>query len=79
VLRKIFGPKKDKISRHLRISHDKLCDVYRSPNIVRIVKSRRLLWAGYGWDRRENNSKRILGEKPSWKVTIWKTKKEMDG
>jgi hypothetical protein len=42
VLRRIFGPKRDEITREWRGLHD----LYTSPNIVRVIKSRRMRWAG---------------------------------
>jgi hypothetical protein len=48
VLRGIFGPKKDEVTREWRKLHnEELNDLYYSPNIVRVIKSRRLTWLGY--------------------------------
>jgi hypothetical protein len=48
VLRRIFGPKRDEVTREWRKLHnEKLIDLYCSPNIVRVIKSRRMRWAGY--------------------------------
>ena len=47
VLRKIFGPKRDKVTRGWRRLHMKqLSDLYSSPHIIQIIKSRRMRWAG---------------------------------
>jgi hypothetical protein len=47
VLRRIFGPKRDKITGEWRKLHnEELNDLY-SPNIVCMIKSRRMRWAGY--------------------------------
>ena len=47
VLRKIFGPKRDEVAGEWRNLHNKeLNDLYSSPNIVRVVKSGRMRWAG---------------------------------
>jgi hypothetical protein len=46
VLRRIFGPKRDEVTGEWRKLHNKeLHDLYSSPNIVRVVKSRRMRWA----------------------------------
>jgi len=48
VLRIIFGPKKDEVIREWRKLHNEgLNDLYCSPNIVWVMKSRRMRWAGH--------------------------------
>ena len=48
VLRRIFGPKKDEVRGDWRKLHnEELNDLYCSPNIVRVIKSRRIRWAGH--------------------------------
>jgi len=48
LLRRIFGPRKDEVTREWRRLHNKeLNDLYSSPNIVRVIKSRRMRWAGH--------------------------------
>ena len=47
VLRRIFGPRRDKVAGEWRKLHNEdLNDLY-SPNIVRVIKSRRMRWAGH--------------------------------
>jgi hypothetical protein len=47
VLRRIFGPKRDEVTREWRRLHNKeLNDLCSSPNIVRVIKSRRMRWGG---------------------------------
>jgi hypothetical protein len=48
VLRRIFGPKRDEVTGEWRILHNKeLYALYSSPNNIRVIKSRRLRWAGH--------------------------------
>jgi hypothetical protein len=48
VLRRIFGPKRDEVTGEWRRLHnEELFALYSSPNIIRVIKSRRLRWAGY--------------------------------
>jgi hypothetical protein len=47
-LRRIFGPKRDDVRRKLRKLHnEELNDLYCSPNIMRVTKSRIMRWAGH--------------------------------
>ena len=46
-MRRIFGPKRDENGDWRRLHKDGLHSLYRSPNIVRVIKSRRLGWAGH--------------------------------
>ena len=46
VLRRIFVPRRDEVTREWRRLHNgELNDLYCSPNIVRVIKSRRMSWA----------------------------------
>jgi hypothetical protein len=48
VLRRIFGPKRDEVTGEWRELHnEELHDLYSSPTIVRMIKSRRMRWAGH--------------------------------
>jgi hypothetical protein len=48
VLRRIFGPKRDEATGEWRrIHNEELNDLYSSPNIIRIIKTRRMRWAGH--------------------------------
>jgi len=66
VLRRIFGPRRDEVTGEWRRLHnEELNDLYSSPNIVRVIKSRRMRWAGHvarmGEDR---EAYRVLVRKP---------------
>ena len=48
VLRRIFRPRSDEVTGELkRLHNEELNDLYCSPNIVRVIKWRRMRWAGY--------------------------------
>jgi len=48
MLRKIFGPRRDEVSGEWRELHNEELNVlYCSPNIFRVIKSRRMKWAGH--------------------------------
>jgi len=48
VLRRIFGPRRNEVTGEWRRFHnEELNDLYCSPNIVRVIKSRRMRWAGH--------------------------------
>jgi hypothetical protein len=47
-LRRVFGPKRDEVTGEWRRLHkQELHALYSSPNIIRVIKSRRLRWAGH--------------------------------
>ena len=48
VLRRIFGSRRDEVTREWRrLYNEELNDLYCSTNIVRVIKSRRMRWAGH--------------------------------
>jgi hypothetical protein len=66
VLRRTLAPKRDEMTGEWRKLHNKeLCDLYSSPSIIRITKSRRIRWAGHVARMRETrNAYRLLVGKP---------------
>jgi hypothetical protein len=69
MLRRIFGPKRNQVMRGWRKLHNEdLQDLYSSPSIIRIIKSRRMRWAGHVARMREKrNAYRLLVRKPEGK------------
>jgi hypothetical protein len=63
-----FGPKRDEVTGEWRKLHnEELRDLYSSPSIIRIVKSRRMRWV---W----NVARMVIGGKARGKETAKKTK-----
>ena len=69
MLKTVFGPKRDEVTGEWRKLHNKEPgDLYSLPNIVRVVKSRRMRWAGHVAHMREGTGvHRILVGKPEGK------------
>jgi hypothetical protein len=68
VLRKIFGPKRDGVTGGLRKLHnEELHNLYSLPSIIRIIKSRRMRWAGHVAQMGKRNVYRLLVGKPEGK------------
>jgi hypothetical protein len=69
VLRRIFGPWRDEVTGEWRrIHNEELNDLYSSPNIVQMIKSRRIRWAGHvARMGEEGGVHRVLVEKPEGK------------
>jgi hypothetical protein len=66
VLRRMYGPKKDEVTRECRQLHnEELNDLYSLPNIVWVMKLRRMRWAGHVAHMGERGGVcRVLVEKP---------------
>jgi hypothetical protein len=47
VLRRIFGPEREEDGLWRKLHNDELHSLYSSPNIVRVIKSRRMSWVGH--------------------------------
>jgi len=70
VSRRIFGPRRDEVTGELRRVHsEELNDLYSSPNIVQVIKSRRMRRAGYVAH---------MGEERGRIMSLWGNRKERD-
>jgi hypothetical protein len=76
VLRRIFGPKRDEVKGEWNKLHNKeLRDLYSSPSIIRIMRSRRMRWAGHAARMGEKrNVYRLLVGKPEEKRPLGRPK-----
>jgi hypothetical protein len=72
VLRRIFGPRRDEVTGEWRRLHnEELNDFYSSPNIVRVIKWRRMRWAGHvARMGEERGVYRVLVGKPEGKSPL---------
>jgi hypothetical protein len=72
VLRRIFGPKRDELTGGSRKLHnEELHNLYSSPNIIRMIKLRRMSWARHVARMGEKrNGYRILVGKPEGKTPL---------
>jgi hypothetical protein len=78
VLRKIFGPKR-KVDGPLRKLHNELHSLYSSLNIVRVIKSRRMRWAGHvGRTGEGRGVYRVLGGKPEGKIPLERPRRKWE-
>ena len=80
VLRRVFGPKRDDVTGEWRKLHnEELNDLYSLPSIVRVVKSRRMRWAGHvarmGEDR---GVQRVLVGKPKGKRPLGRPRRRWE-
>jgi hypothetical protein len=85
VLKKIFGPKREEDGSWRKLHNDELHDLYSSPNIVRVIKSRRMKWAGHVAHSGEGRGVyRVLVGRPKGKRPLgrlrckWEDNIEMD-
>jgi hypothetical protein len=72
VLRRIFGSKRDEVTGGWRKLHnEELRNLYSSPSITRIIKSRRMRWAGHVARKGEKrNAYKLLVGKPEGKTPL---------
>jgi hypothetical protein len=72
--RRIFGPKRDEATGEWRRLHnEELNDLYSSPNIIWVIKSRRMRWAGHVAHMEEKRGAyRILLGRPEGRRPLWR-------
>jgi len=72
MLRRIFGPRRDEVMGEWRRLHnEELSDLYSSPNIVWVIKWRRIRWAGHvARMGEETGAYRVLVGKPEGKKPL---------
>jgi hypothetical protein len=80
VLRRIFGPTRDEVTgEEIKLHTEELRDLYYSPTIVRVIKSRRTRWAGpitHKGDRR--GIYRVLAGKPEGKRPLERPRRRLE-
>jgi len=77
---RVFGPKRDEVTGNWRKLHnEELSDLYSLPNIVRVVKSRRIRWAGHVARMGEGRGvHRVMVGKPERKRPLWKPRRRWE-
>ena len=80
VLRRVFGPKREEVTGEWRKLHnEELSDLYSLPNIVRVVKSRRMRWAGHVARMGEGRDvHRVLVGKPEGKRPLGRSRRRWE-
>jgi transcription termination factor 2 len=78
VLKRIFRPKRDEVTGEWRKLHNyELRDLYSSPSIIRIIKSRQMRWAGHlARMEKEKNAYRLLVGKPKLKIPLGRPRRK---
>jgi len=80
VLRRTFGPKRDEVTEEWRKVHEEFNDLYCSPNIVRVIKSRRMRLAGQVESMGEKRGGyRVLVGKPEGKRPLARPRRRWEG
>jgi hypothetical protein len=79
VLRRIFGPKREVDGSCRKFHSDKLHSLYSAPDIIRLIKSRRLRWAGHVARMGEGRCvSRISVGKPEYRRPLGKPKRRWE-
>jgi hypothetical protein len=79
VLRKIFGHKREEDGSWRKLHNDELHSLYSSPNIVRVIKSRRMRWAGHVVRMgEERGAYRVLGGRSKGKRPLGRPRRRWE-
>ena len=80
MLRRIFGPKRDEVTGEWRkLRNEELKVLYSSPNIVRVIKSRRMRWVGHVARMEEGRGVyRVLVGKPEGKRPLGRPRRRWE-
>ena len=80
MLRRVFGPKRDEVTGEWRkLNNEELSDLYSLPNIVRVVKSRRMKWAGHVARMGQGRGVyRVLVGKPEGKIPLGRPRRRWE-
>ena len=80
MLRRVFGPKRDEVTGNgEKLHNEELSDLYSLPNIVRMVKSRRMRWAGHLERMGEGRGVyRVLVRKPEGKRPLGRPRRRWE-
>jgi hypothetical protein len=79
VLRRIFGPKRNEVARGWRRLHnEELHNSYASPNIIDMIKSRSMIWAGHVTRMRDKKCIKSFGCKSEGKRLLGRLRRRWE-
>jgi hypothetical protein len=79
VLRRIFGPKRDEGGSWKKLHNDEIHNLYSSPNIVRVIESKRMRWVGHVARMGEGRGVyRVLGGRPEGKKSLGRCRRKWE-
>jgi hypothetical protein len=76
---RVFGPKREEDGSKRKLHNDELQSLYSSPNIVRVIKSRRMRWAGHVARMGKGRGvHRVLVGRPEGKRPLGRTRRKWE-